>query len=216
MANTLVVDDQSAAGLDYFQSSFRPPLYDSRLVDTYYEQFYPVSGVRDVDNIRFSIPAKKAGKVLNINKVVVAMNVKMSTHDKSQEPAIDTMAAPCNNFTSAIIRSLNIRLNDTTACHISNYGVYSQLCYMLNSTTNDEMTWMKNLLFEKNTTQSWDDVTDNEGWKARREHFGAVVPIADPNNIKGNEGKFMFSKDAVFFIFQLQTYLPNFHFLPHW
>ena len=74
---------------------------------------------------------------------------------------------------------------------------------MLNTNTNDEMTWMKNLLFEKNTTQSWDDTTDNEGWKARRAHFGAVVPIADPASPKGNEGKFVFSKDAVFFIFQV-------------
>ena len=56
-----------------------PPLHYSpgiswfkgRLNDTYFEIFYPVSGVKLVDNIRFSIPAKKGGKVLQVNKAVV-------------------------------------------------------------------------------------------------------------------------------------------------
>ena len=43
MANTLVVDDSSVAALNYFDSSFAVPIYDSRMTDTYYESFFPVS-----------------------------------------------------------------------------------------------------------------------------------------------------------------------------
>ena len=45
MANTLVVDDSSVAALNYFDSSFAVPIYDSRMTDTYYESFFPVSGM---------------------------------------------------------------------------------------------------------------------------------------------------------------------------
>ena len=45
MANTLVVDDSSVASLNYFDSSFAVPIYDSRMTDTYYEHFFPVSGL---------------------------------------------------------------------------------------------------------------------------------------------------------------------------
>ena len=204
VANTLVVDDQSAAGLDYFQSSFKPAVYDSRLTDTYYETFYPVSGVKSVDEIRFSIPAKKGGKVLNVNKAVVALSVRMTEKDKSGEPAKNTKAVPCNFFSSAIFRSLNIRINDTTVCDIGNYGVYSQLCHILNSDLNDEATWMSNMLYEKDTLENWDDCETNQGWLARRKHFGATV---------GSD--FQFQKGAEVYMFQLQTYLPSFHFLPH-
>ena len=73
MANTLVVDDTASAGLDYFKSSFSVPLYDSRLSDTYYKSFFPVSGVKSVDSIRFSIPAKKGNKLLNIDLLLVSI-----------------------------------------------------------------------------------------------------------------------------------------------
>ena len=45
MANTLVVDDSSVAALNYFDSSFAAPIYDSRLVNTIYEVYHPVSGM---------------------------------------------------------------------------------------------------------------------------------------------------------------------------
>ena len=204
MANTLIVDDQSAAGLEYFQSSFKPAVYNSRLNGTYFKTFYPVSGVKSVDNIRFSIPAKKGGKVLQVNKAVVCLSVRLTNKDKSDKPKDDTKAAPCNNFTSAIFCSLNIWLNDTTVCHISNYGAYSQLCLTLNTDVNDETTGMKNLQYEKDTSVNWDDTTTNDGWVSRRNHFGTTVG-----------GKFVFQKDPEFYMFQLQSYLPAFHFLPH-
>ena len=119
-------------------------------------------------------------------------------------------AAPCQNFSSAIFRSVNVRLNDTTVCHIPNYGAYCQLSLMLNTNNNDSETRLKNCLFEKDTTKSWDDSTTNEGWKNRRNHFGAIIPTGATD-----AGKFMFQKDAEFFMFQVQTYLPAFHFLGH-
>ena len=85
---------------------------------------------------------------------------------------------------------------------------------MLNTNNNDSETWLKNCLFEKDTTKSWDDTTTNEGWKNRRNHFGAIVPVVN-NPPQGDEGKFMFQRDAEFFMFQVQTYLPAFHFLGH-
>ena len=45
MAYTLVVDDSSVAALNYVDSSFAAPIYDSRLVNTIYEVYHPVSGM---------------------------------------------------------------------------------------------------------------------------------------------------------------------------
>ena len=45
MANTLVVDDSSLAALNYFDSSFAVPIYDSRLVNTIYEVYHLVSSM---------------------------------------------------------------------------------------------------------------------------------------------------------------------------
>ena len=45
MAQTLVVDDSSVASLNYFDSSFAVPMFDSRMVDTVYESYFPVSGL---------------------------------------------------------------------------------------------------------------------------------------------------------------------------
>ena len=69
---------------------------------------------------------------------------------------------------------------------------------------NDETTGMKNLLYEKDTSVNWDDTTTNDGWVSRRNHFGTTVG-----------GKFVLQKDPELYMFQLQSYLPAFHFLPH-
>ena len=141
----------------------------------------------------------------------MAMNIKTTNKDKSASTPIDTAAAPVQNFTSSIFRSVNIKFNDTSVCQISNYGVYSQLSLMLNTNNNDMATWMKNLLYEKDTSLSWDETDTNQGWIQWRNHFGMVAPESDSNN----GGKFIWQKDAVFFMAELRTFLPAFSFLPN-
>ena len=43
-------------------------------------------------------------------------------------------------------------------------------------------TWMKNLLYEKDTSLSWDETDTNQGWIQWRNHFGMVAPESDSNN----------------------------------
>ena len=159
------------------------------------------------------MPAKRGGKVLDYSKTIVALNVRCTNKDRTDIPPADCAAAPAQNFTSSIFRSLNFKLNDTTVCHISNFGVYSMLSYLLNTNNNDVATWMYNLLWEKDTSPDWDDTTSNSGWVNRRNHFGAMVPGG--SNDTDYAGKFKFSKDAEFYMSELKTYLPPFHFLPH-
>ena len=71
MSNTLVVEDSANASLDYYQSAFTRPSYDARVSDFTYERYYPVNGIRDCSSIRFSIPAKKGGIVMDITMKVL-------------------------------------------------------------------------------------------------------------------------------------------------
>ena len=178
--------------------------------------FLIILGVKDVDSIRFSVPAKRGGKVLDFSRTVVALNIRCTNKDKDDIPPADCGAAPAQNFTSSIFRSFNMKLNDTTVCHINNYGVYSMLSYLLNTNNNDVSTWMSNLLWEKDTSPDWDTTTGNSGWENRRNHFGMMVPSnSDKAYLADYKGKFKFSKEAEFYIYQLVTYFPRMHFLPN-
>ena len=175
--------------------------------------FLIILGVKNVDSIRFSVPAKRGGKLLDYSKTVVALNIRCTNKDGDNIPPADCGAAPAQNFTSSIFRSFNMKLNDTTVTHINNYGVYSMLSYLLNTNNNDVATWMSNLLWEKDTSPDWDTTTGNSGWVNRRNHFGMMIPGG--SNDTSYAGKFKFSKEAEFYIYQLVTYFPRMHFLPN-
>lgn len=175
--------------------------------------FLIILGVKNVDSIRFSVPAKRGGKLLDYSKTVVALNIRCTNKDGDDIPPPDCGAAPAQNFTSSIFRSFNMKLNDTTVTHINNYGVYSMLSYLLNTNNNDVATWMSNLLWEKDTSPDWDTTTGNSGWVNRRNHFGMMIPGG--SNDTSYAGKFKFSKEAEFYIYQLVTYFPRMHFLPN-
>ena len=175
--------------------------------------FLIILGVKNVDSIRFSVPAKRGGKLLDYSKTVVALNIRCTNKDGDDIPPPDCGAAPAQNFTSSIFRSFNMKLHDTTVTHINNYGVYSMLSYLLNTNNNDVATWMSNLLWEKDTSPDWDTTTGNSGWVNRRNHFGMMIPGG--SNDTSYAGKFKFSKEAEFYIYQLVTYFPRMHFLPN-
>ena len=175
--------------------------------------FLIILGVKNVDSIRFSVPAKRGGKLLDYSKTVVALNIRCTNKDGDDIPPPDCGAAPAQNFTSSIFRSFNMKLNDTTVTHINNYGVYSMLSYLLNTNNNDVATWMSNLLWEKDTSPDWDTTTGNSGWVNRRNHFGMMIPGG--SNDTSYAGKFKFAKEAEFYIYQLVTYFPRMHFLPN-
>ena len=161
--------------------------------------------------IRFSIPGKKGAKLLDSSKAVMALNIRMTNKDKTNSTPVGTGAAPVQNFSSSIFRSVNIKFNDTSVCQISNYGVYSQLSLMLNTNNNDMATWMANLCYEKDTSADWDATETNQGWIQRRNHFGMTVP----DDGSANAGKFVWQKGAEFFMAELRSFLPVFHFLPN-
>ena len=153
---------------------------------------------------------------MDFSKAIVCLNVRMTNKDKTDIPPADCACAPAQNFTSSIFRSVNFKLNDTTVCHISNYGVYSMLSYILNTNNNDVSTWMSNLLWEKDTSPDWDTTVGNSGWENRRNHFGAIVPSNSTDSALADyKGKFKFQKEAEFYMSELRTFLPPIHFLPH-
>ena len=51
--------------------------------------FLIILGVKDVDSIRFSLPAKRGGKVLDFSWTVVALNICCTNKDKDDIPPAD-------------------------------------------------------------------------------------------------------------------------------
>ena len=68
--------------------------------------FLIILGVKNVDSIRFSVPAKRGGKLLDYSKTVVALNIRCTNKDGDDIPPPDCGAAPAQNFTSSIFSCL--------------------------------------------------------------------------------------------------------------
>lgn len=117
MANIVTTDAKPA--VDTLLDGFRKPIYDLRSVDTKYEDIYPISGMRNTTVLRYVIPRSKGNYVAEINKLVLALDLKITNKDRTSTPPINIQSGPANNFMFTIFSSLRISYNTTTVLKLN-------------------------------------------------------------------------------------------------
>lgn len=95
-----------APTVDFSTLGFQKPTYDLRFADTQYEKYFPVSGVRNVSSIRFQIPRQMGPSSLDMSRLCLAANVKITNSKKDAQPPTDIKSAPEQNFLQTIIKNL--------------------------------------------------------------------------------------------------------------
>ena len=113
-----VVDKDAVPSLDYLKNPFAKPAYDARIKSTQYEYFHTQTGTKGTNCLRFCIPRTYGNRVANIDKFILAMDMKMTNKAKNGRPPPDIKASPCNNFLNSVIGALSVSYNNTVVCNI--------------------------------------------------------------------------------------------------
>ena len=213
MANVVSKDAQPT--IDYLASAFKKPTYDARIADTKYDYFYPISGTKNTSCLRWTIPHSTGGYVPNMEKMVLAPELKITNRAKSGRPADDIASGPCNNFINSIFASLRICYNSTCVLKIDHYPIYNYTRMLLNNNSNDLKTWAENRCFFQEGPEEDLDNINTEGWTKRRNCFGTT--LKQPATLEGGaanpdadlNGKFRYSETANFFLGTLDHFLPQ-------
>ena len=111
MANIVTTDSKPA--VDTLLHGFRKPIYDLPAVDTKYEDHYSISGTRNVNCLRFVIPKSRGIYVAEINKMVLALDLKITNKSHTLTPPVNINSGPAQNFMFTIFSSLCITYNTT-------------------------------------------------------------------------------------------------------
>ena len=137
---TNIVSKDAQPTIDYLASAFKKPEYNARLSETKYDFFYPISGVSN-SCLRWTIPHNMGRFVPNMEKMVLAPEIRITNRAKTDRPTDDIQSGPCNNFINSIFASLRICYNTTCVLKIDNYPIYNLTRLLLNNDDNDLKTW---------------------------------------------------------------------------
>ena len=82
-----VIPNEAKPALDYLDSAFNKPYYDSRVADTKYEYYWPISGTRNTSCLRYTIPHTSKGQLVpDLNRMVLAPELKITNRSKTGIP----------------------------------------------------------------------------------------------------------------------------------
>lgn len=65
-----------------------------------------MSGVRNVSSIRFQVPRQMGPSALDMSRLCLAANVKITNKNQDGQPPLDIDSAPEQNFLQTIIKNL--------------------------------------------------------------------------------------------------------------
>ena len=213
---TNVVSKDAVPTIDYLASAFRKPEYDARIADTKYDYFYPISGTKDTSCLRWTIPHNNGQYVPNVEKMVLAVDLKITNADKSGVPAAGIESGPCNNFINSIFGTLRICYNTECVAKIDHYPIYNYTRMLLNNDNNDFDTWAVTRCFFKEGEDEDLDEINTVGWNKRRNCFGGKIKLGSSHRDYSTlNSKFKYSDRSNFFIGKLDHYLPQPPLLPN-
>ena len=183
MAN--VIPTEAKPALDYLDSAFSKPQYDVRVQDTKYEYYWPISGSKNTSCLRYTIPNTSKGQMVpDLNKMVLAMDLKVTNRNKDGLPPVDNFkSGPCNNFMFSIFKSLRISYNTTTVLKLEHYPLYSYLRLKLNCDNNDLGTWATTRCYYDEAPNDNLDTVETAGWTQRRNVFGGVAHCSNSKKV---------------------------------
>ena len=108
MAN--IVASEAQPTIDTLLDGFKKPEYDLRVVETRYVDYYPISGCRNTSTLRFTIPKSKGNFVKAVDKMILALDLKVTNKKKDGLPPLDIKSGPANNFIFTIFSTLRLSL----------------------------------------------------------------------------------------------------------
>ena len=202
---------EAVPSLDYMEAAFTKPQYDSKASETKYEYYFPVNGVKNTTNLKWTIPRINGPFIQNIDKMVLAVDVHCTNAACQKIPEVGISAGPIQNFLFSMFGALRICYNTTCVLRLDHFPVYCYLRHMLNCDNQDISTWLETQCFYKEAeSQDLDDV-DTAGYTNRRNCFGGIVKSPKTINGKPNPelGKFKYSEGATFLIGTLPHFLPQ-------
>ena len=162
---TNVVSKDAQPSIDYLASAFKKPEFDARIAETKYEFFYPISGTKNCQTLRYTIPHNMGRYVPNVEKMVLAPEIRITNRAKTARPTDDIKSGPCQNFINSIFGTLRISYNTTCVLKIENYPIFNYTRMLLNNNDNDLKTWAENRCFFKEGEDEDLDTFPTEGMK---------------------------------------------------
>ena len=101
-----VVSKEAIPSFYYLSSAFRTPSYDTRISETKFEYFYPISGTKNTTCLRWTIPPNNGNYVSNMEGLILALEPRITDREKQNPPALDINSGPINNFCNSIFSAL--------------------------------------------------------------------------------------------------------------
>ena len=154
-----IIESQGVPAVDYVGSAFKKPKFDTRLAESKFIDAFPVSGVKDVSNVRFVLPLTPGPFVYDISKLFVAINLKIMNKAHDDVPPAGTDVAPVDNFVMSLYKSVTIFYNSEPVCKITNFPLYAYYYAMLSSNNGDFETWLTNQCFHRDVHRKEDRVS---------------------------------------------------------
>ena len=121
--------------------------------------------------LRFCIPRTYGNRVANIDKFILAMDMKMTNKAKNGRPPPDIKASPCNNFLNSVIGALSVSYNNTVVCKIDRYPIFNYCKKMLTCDDNDFKTWAETQCFYP---EAEDEDLDNVNTEGEQTNYGHI------------------------------------------
>lgn len=210
---TNIIPSEAQPSIDALLDGFKKPEFDLRVIDTKYVDHFPISGVGNTTCLRWTIPKSKGNYVPDINKMLLALDLKITNKARTSTPPIGIESAPCNNFMFSIFSSLKISYGVTTVLHLEHFPIFSYMKMMLNCDDNDFMTWASAQCFYPEKRDEDLDNINTTGWEARRHLFGGNITspqkLQDGTTPNPNLNKFAYSPKGYFFLSEIPHCLPS-------
>ena len=200
----LVQADAVPSAQVYTAAAFTKPSYDTTVLKTEFKDFYPVSGVKNLSTIRWTIPPAFGSKVYDPSQAVLYARVKVTKKDHTAPPSTSIEASLCDQVLWSLFKSLRITYNGQQVCYIRNFPMYCYLKNVLSKTPEDYNYMVLFGAIRDTPAEHWDTNNgDNFSWEQRRLLFGGYTK--DPDDPENEV--FKFSNEATTLIGCLPNYL---------
>ena len=186
-----IIDSDAQPTIDTLLDGFKKPDFDLRVVETRYVDYNPIAGPRHTQVLRYIIPKSHGNFVKAVDKMILALDLKITNSKKNGLPPLDINSGPCQNFLFSVFSGLRISYGNTTVLHLENYHLYSYLRMLLTCNAEDFKTRASNRGFIPMDPEEEMDTVPNKAWTGRKKLFGGEITTPGPN-----KGKFSYSPVA--------------------
>ena len=93
-----IVDTEAVPTIDTLLDGFKKPEFDLRVQETKYVDYNPIAGLRHTQVLRYIIPKSHGNFVKAVDKMILALDLKITNSKKDGLPPLDIQSGPSQNF----------------------------------------------------------------------------------------------------------------------